>query len=65
MYNRLLALTHCVYRAAVKEYCRWVQEKIRVRSDNSHLAWGYSPFLGSCMQGHSGVARETHGRRAG
>ena len=24
VYNRLLALTHCMYRAAVKEYCRWV-----------------------------------------
>ena len=40
-------------------------EKIRARSDNSHLAWGYPPFLGRRTKGRSGVARETRGRRAG
>ena len=40
-------------------------QKIRVRSDNSHLAWGYPPFLGRSTKGRSGVARETRGRRAG
>ena len=40
-------------------------QKIRVRSDNSHLAWGYPPFLGRSTTGRSGVARETLGRRAG
>ena len=40
-------------------------QKIRARSDNSHLAWGYPPFLGRRTKGHLGVARETRGRRAG
>ena len=40
-------------------------QKIRARSDNSHLAWGYPPFLGRKTKGCSGVARETRGRHAG
>ena len=36
-----------------------------MRSENSHLVWGYPPFLGSRTYGRSGVARETRGRRAG
>ena len=40
-------------------------QKIRARSDNSHLTWGYLPFLGRRTKGRSGVARETRGRRAG
>ena len=34
-----------------------------MRSD-SHLVWGYPPFLDSRTYGRSGVARETRGRRA-
>ena len=36
-----------------------------MRSDNSHLVWGYPPVLGSRTYGRSGVARESRGRRAG
>ena len=40
-------------------------QKIRARSENSQLAWGYPPFLDRSTKGRSGVARETRGRRAG
>ena len=40
-------------------------QKIRARSDNSHLAWGYPSFLGRKTKGCLGVARETRGRHAG
>ena len=38
---------------------------LRVRCDNSYLAWGYPPFLGRNTRERSGVARETRWRRAG
>ena len=53
-----------MYRAAV-EVLPVGFRKIRARSDNSHLAWGYPPFLGKRTKGRSGVARETPGRCAG
>ena len=40
-------------------------QKMRVRSDNSHLAWGYPPFLGRSTNGRSGVAREPMGDELG
>ena len=40
-------------------------QKIRVRSDNSHLAWGYPPFLGRSTKGSSGVARKPVGDELG
>ena len=32
-------------------------QKIRARSDNSHLAWGYPPFLGMRTQGTFGCSQ--------
>ena len=35
MYHSSLAMTHCVYRAAVKKYLPVGAQKIRARNDNS------------------------------
>ena len=59
VYHSSLVLTHCVYRAVIKEYCRWVFRRVR------GLAWGYPPFLGRSTRERPGIVRESRGRRAG